>query len=151
MKAKLLLLALLLFVMVGCASTHDSMVLHKNVPATDSADAEYQKLYYDYRALVTETINSNNEAHLGRITDEYISKTGKNIFLITISKLNASGKWNVLLRKTDPNTSIKLPKIHYASSRTVHIHEGKDFVLCESNKTAGSYKNDIHIRIAIKK
>jgi hypothetical protein len=108
------------------------------------------KLYYDYRALVTATINNKNEANLSRITDEYISKTGKKIFLITVSKLDPLGKWKVLLHKTNPGTP-KLPKIHYVSSKSVHIHKGKDFVLFESNKMNGSYKDDIHIRIAIKK
>ncbi len=152
MKAKLLLLVPLLFVIAGCAPTSDSVVRPQNMSVADSADAKYQKLYYDYRALVTETINSSNEANLSRITDEYISKTGKNIFLITVSHLEPSGKWNMLLHKTDPNTSIGLPKIHYKYSETVHIHKGKGFVLCESNKTRDrAYTDNIHIRMAIKR
>ena len=49
-----------------------------------------------------------------------------------------------MLHKTNPGTP-KLPKIHYVSSKSVHIHKGKDFVLFESNKMNGSYKDDIHI------
>ena len=151
MKTQLFLLSLLFFAVAGCAPTSNSVAQPQDMPVADSADAKYQKLYYDYRALVTATINGNDEPNLGRVTDDYIRETGRSIFLITVSQLDPSGKWNVLLHETAPDTSISLPKIHYAFSRSVHIHNDTRFVLCESNKVDGTYKNDIHIRMAIKK
>lgn len=151
MKIKLLSLTLLFFVVAGCSRTGNRVAQPNNVPVAESADTEYQKLYYDYRAIVMEAIKNNEEANLSSITGGYATKTGKNIFLVTISRFDFSGKWRVLLHKTDPSTSIMLPKIHYASSESVHIHKDKDFVLCESNKTNGRYKDNIHIRMAIKR
>jgi hypothetical protein len=152
MKAKLLLLTLLFFVISGCVSTNDNVIRSQDTTVADPTDAKYQKLYYDYRAQVTETINSNNKANLSRITDEYISKTGKGIFLITVSQLDPSGKWNVLLHKADPNMPTKLAAVHYARSESVHIRKMDDYVSCESNKTKnGTYKDNIHIRMAIKR
>jgi len=152
MKIKLLSLMLLFFVAAGCVRTTNELTQPTNVSAEDYAAAEYQKLYYDYRALVTTAIKNNDQANLNRITDEYANKVGKDIFLVTISRLDSSGKWSVLLHKTDPNTHISLPKIHYAYSERVHIHKGKDFVLCESNKTENrTYADNIHIRMAIKR
>ena len=152
MKNTALLFVLLLFVIIGCKSTSDSVARPQNLPDSDSVDAEYQKLYYDYRTLVTETINSNNETTLSQITDEYISKTEKNIFLITVSQLDPSGKWRVLLHKTDPNMPSKLPNVHYAYSGKVHVYKGKGYVLCESNKTRNrTYTDNIYIKMAIKR
>ena len=151
MKTQLFLLSFLFFAVAGCAPTSNSVVQPQDMPVADSADAKYQKLYYDYRALVTTTINSNDEANLGRVTDDYIRETGKSIFLITVSQLDPSGKWNVLLHKTAPDTSINLPKINYGGSQGVNIHNNTDFVLCESGRIAGHYKNAIYIRIAVKK
>lgn len=150
MKIKLLLMLLLILV-AGC-TTSSKVTRPDNVPIADSADVDYQKLYYDYRALAVTAIKNNREANLDRITDEYIKKTENRIFLITVSKLDSLGKWNVLLHKTDPDTSIILPKIHYAYSERVHIHKEKGFVLCESNKTKNrTYRDNIHIRMAIKR
>ena len=151
MNTKLIPLALLLFVITGCTTKHGNVVQHQDIPVADSDDARYQKLYYDYRSLVVAAIKKNEEAKLPSITDEYATKTGKTIFLVTISQIDSAGKWNVLLHKVDPTTSRKLPKIHHASSDTVHIHNDKDFILCESNKANGTYNDNIHIRIAIQK
>ncbi len=151
MKLTLLSLTLLFSAVAGCLRTSDRVTQANNVPVAEVANTEYQKLYRDYRSLVVAAIKNNEEANLSSITDEYAAKTGKKIFQARISRLDPSGKWRIVLYKTDPNMSIKLPIIHYASSKSVHVHRGKDFVSCESNKTNGTYKDDIHIRIAIKK
>ncbi len=148
-KVKLFLLVPLLLLIMGCASTSNNM----DSPVADSPDAlnKYQKLYYDYRALVTKAIKSNNETNLGQITDEYISKTGNNIFLITVSQLDSSGKWNVLLHKA-ASLRLLLPAVNYAYSDKVYIYRGKGYVMCESNKTRNhSYKDNIHIKMGIKR
>jgi hypothetical protein len=142
MKIKLFLLASLLLVIIGCASVSQT----KNM-----SDADYRKLYYDYRALVTKAIKNKNEPSIRQITDEYISKTGNKIFLIGVYQLDSSEKWDVLLYKTNPNEQFILPAIHYAQSDKVNIYRGKGYVLLQSNEIRSStYKDNICIKMAIK-
>ena len=142
MKSAMFLPGLLLFVLGGCK------------PA-GSADAECEKLYYDYRTLVTEAIKGNHEADLSRITDEYGKKAGRNIFSVRISKLDSSGKWSVLLDKKELSSGttplIKLPNINWAPSDRVHVCLGNGYVLCESNRVNGAYQDNTHIQMAIKR
>jgi len=142
MKSAMFLLGLLFLVLGGCR------------PA-GSADAEYEKLYYDYQALVTEAIKGNHGADLSRITDDYGKKVGRDIFSVRISKLDSSGKWSVLLNKKEPTSGttppIKLPNINWASSDRVHVYLGNGYVLCESNRVNGAYQDNIHIQMAIRR
>jgi hypothetical protein len=141
MKSAMCLAGLLLIALGGCK------------PA-GSADAEYEKLYYDYRALVTEAIKGNHEADLSRITDDYGKKVGRDIFSVRISKLDSSGKWSVLLDKKESTNGttppIMLPNIHWASSDRVHVYRGEGYILCESNRVNGTYQDNVHIRMAVK-
>ena len=142
MKVKLFLLAPLFLVIVGCSSIFQS----KNM-----SDADYRKLYYNYRALVTKAIKSNNEANLEQITDEYISKKGNIFYSITVSQLQPSGEWKVLLYKKTPLQLSSMASVHYGFSDKAHIYRGKDFVLVESNKIRNhTYKDNIHIHMVIK-
>lgn len=147
MKRTALLLPALLF-LFGCTSS---------IFQTEMSDSDYRKLYYDYKALVVEATKNKNVANLQKITDEYISETGKDVFLISVSQLDSSGKWNVLLhnyrnvKRKDEIMPIALPAIHYAHSDKVNVYRGKGFVLIETNEIkAYTYQDDIYIRIAIK-
>ncbi len=142
MKKTVVLLTSLLLVIMGCASALQT----KNM-----SDSDYRKLYYDYRALVTKAIKNNNEANLEQITNEYISKTGNIFYSITVSQLDSSGKWKVLLYKKTPLKIKSMASVHYASSDKAYIYRGEGYVLVESNKTRNHiYKDNIHIRMMVK-
>lgn len=134
-------LILLLFFIAGCLLSADK----------EPTDTDYQKIYYDYRALVMAAVKNKEETMLPNITDKYARKKGVDFYLVTISKLNPKGKWEVLLRKTDPSVSINPPKINFAPSDKVYIYKGKNFVLLESNKIDRKYKDNLHIRLVVKR
>ena len=115
-------------------------------------DQRYRDLYGGYLALVEKTIAGHAENRLPELTKEYFAKTGEHPLLITVSRKDESGKWQVLLHSTDPSSAANLPAIHWAYSDTVHVHKGDNYVLLETNKTdKGDYKDGLCIRMAVRK
>jgi len=132
---------------VVCAIIIVTFTACSSIFQSNMSDADYRKLYYDYRALVTKAIKSKNEANLRKITDEYISKTGKNIFSIAVFEGTRS-----VLQYRPTRVRILLPAVNYASSDKAHIYRGEGYVMCESNETRNhTYKDNIHIRMGFKR
>ena len=120
--------------------------------AAGHSDQQYRNLYSGYRALVEKAIAEHTENQLADLTKQYFAKAEEHLILIRVSKQDESEKWQVLLQLTDPHTKKKLPKIHWADSANVHIHEGDNYVLLETNKTLkGNYESGLYITIAVSK
>ncbi len=66
--------------------------------------------------------------------------------------MNSLGKWEVLLHKINNKFRVNLPKIKFAGSNSVHITEGENFVLYNTNKgLKGKYEDNLFIKLAIQK
>jgi len=140
MKKAVVLLTPLLLLIIGCTS-----IFHPK----EVSDSDCRKLYYDYRTLVTKAIKNNNEANLKKITDEYISSTGRDIPLIIVYQ-KSSGKWNELLHISKDWRTF-LPQVNHGITDKVNIYRGENYVLLESNQIRSStYKDNIYIRMVIK-
>ena len=115
---------------------------------------KYQEIYTDYKAAISETIQSNIK-DLESVTLEFFEDRNMVLFAVVVSNIKPTGEWQYLVRWLNSEKEIALPKIRYPYSSNVHIslqvdkREGQ-YILIESNRLEdGSYEDNLYIRIAL--
>lgn len=131
-----------------CVPTNNLTTRVSNIPL---GRAQYEKMYFDYRALVTEAINSTNGASLHRITDDYIAQTRNSIVAVHVSLMDSVGNWRGVLSRYDRSRPYPMAAINFGKPEPVHIYEmNGGFFSCESGMTTNrTYSDNIHIRMVI--
>ncbi len=148
----------LLILIIGCSPTGKSKNIESNstnTPMEQSLSipmgkAKYEKLYFDYRTLITEAINSTN-INLYRVTNEYITKTGNTIVTISVSTQDSMGYGTSVLYIRDRTKSYPIKMIHYINPFVpVHVSKLERFIRCTSGMTTNrTYLDNIHIKMVI--